>query len=213
MPDEEIVTPGEGGGGTGDGPISPSGGSTQSSAGGNPYTRKQLIAMGFPVTPLTREEALLANAVGGEYEISAPLTAKEQILVSLAENGGGIEGLSDWETVNVLVVNGSNSNYIGFKNVFAGSDVNNIAFYGAITSKQLASNGYSLFFPISENTKHGLITYGVYGSLSATPSATDEGHEGVTTGTFSGSVITDDVVAISRTVNDSNALGLTFTLA
>lgn len=50
------------------------------------WTRKQLIAMGVSVKPLTREEYLLS---GDKESIGSPLNVKEQVLASVV--GGGVE--------------------------------------------------------------------------------------------------------------------------
>ena len=50
------------------------------------WTRKQLIAMGAPVKPLTREEYLLS---GDKESVGSPLNVKEQVLASVV--GGGEE--------------------------------------------------------------------------------------------------------------------------
>ena len=50
-------------------------------------TRKQLISSGAEVTPLTREEMYIANALGGEYSVS-PLTPAEIVMDNVAKNGG-----------------------------------------------------------------------------------------------------------------------------
>lgn len=93
--------------------------------------RKLLISQKKQITPLSREERFLSAAVGGAYE-TAPLTAKEQIIKNVVDNGGGgttptgsisitsngehdvteyatanVNVTSDFGTVEVTIVNGS----------------------------------------------------------------------------------------------------------
>lgn len=51
-------------------------------------TRKELIASGAELTPLTREEMFIANALGGEYPVT-PITPAEIVRANVAKNAGG----------------------------------------------------------------------------------------------------------------------------
>lgn len=69
-------------------------------------TRKELIASGVEITPLTREEILLQ---GGEIE---PLNVKERVLQGVV--GGG--GSSDFSTATLLL-NNDGENQVSFSYV------------------------------------------------------------------------------------------------
>lgn len=114
-------------------------------------------------------KGMLENYVepSGTVEITENGTVDVSEFASAEVNvsGGTIEGL-DFFPLEITVAGETGVKYVKFYNVFAGMDKDHIAFYDVLTSRQIASNNYKLFYPYSSTDRRGFFEWSSYGNIT-----------------------------------------------